>query len=293
MRKKQKQKQKEKVKMKKYTLMATILSTLALVQVSSAALVTLYDDDFNDGVLGTNPGIGGGAGALNNPAGSGGSVSESDSQAKIVDPSLSGTQGFISANAFDLSDAALSYTATWNVASYDPSASSIRRLRFNLQSNNDWLFAGDAEESRVTLLIDDGSNTAYFQYQNRSSAANVNYATSNFALGSSFAGDTNGFSVSVVVDSAGYTCTTTGLDADNQVALSGTWADLGAGTTFAEAFQTDGDMYVSSFIQDSGGTGRTLDIDRVTLSSIPEPATLGLVAAFGGGILFVRRRLML
>lgn len=34
-------------------------------------------------------------------------------------------------------------------------------------------------------------------------------------------------------------------------------------------------------------------ISAVTLASIPEPATLGLIAAFGGGILGVRRRFML
>jgi hypothetical protein len=31
----------------------------------------------------------------------------------------------------------------------------------------------------------------------------------------------------------------------------------------------------------------------MTLDVIPEPATLGLVAAFGGGIVFIRRRFMI
>lgn len=34
-------------------------------------------------------------------------------------------------------------------------------------------------------------------------------------------------------------------------------------------------------------------IDDVTLTAVPEPATLGLVAAFGGGVLFIRRRLVM
>lgn len=34
-------------------------------------------------------------------------------------------------------------------------------------------------------------------------------------------------------------------------------------------------------------------LDNVTVTSIPEPATLGMVALFGGGILFIRRKLML
>lgn len=45
----------------------------------------------------------------------------------------------------------------------------------------------------------------------------------------------------------------------------------------------------------SDSAGRTIGFDAMTLngSVIPEPATLGLVAAFGGGILFVRRLLQI
>jgi hypothetical protein len=32
-----------------------------------------------------------------------------------------------------------------------------------------------------------------------------------------------------------------------------------------------------------------MELDTVTIEVIPEPATFGLVALFGGGILFVRR----
>ncbi|VGO13215.1 hypothetical protein PDESU_01769 [Pontiella desulfatans] len=43
-----------------------------------------------------------------------------------------------------------------------------------------------------------------------------------------------------------------------------------------------------------GGTqrlaGQGIGVAGVTFDSIPEPATLGLVAAFGGGVLFIRRR---
>lgn len=42
-----------------------------------------------------------------------------------------------------------------------------------------------------------------------------------------------------------------------------------------------------------GSNRFTGDIDEFRISTIPEPATLGLVAAFGGGILFIRRRLAL
>jgi len=44
------------------------------------------------------------------------------------------------------------------------------------------------------------------------------------------------------------------------------------------------------FSTDAGSAGT---IDNLSLSVIPEPATLGMVAAFGGGILFVRRLFMM
>lgn len=43
----------------------------------------------------------------------------------------------------------------------------------------------------------------------------------------------------------------------------------------------------------ASSTGGDQLIDSVSITAIPEPATLGLVAAFGGGIMFIRRRLMI
>ncbi|WP_168433489.1 PEP-CTERM sorting domain-containing protein [Pontiella sulfatireligans] len=39
--------------------------------------------------------------------------------------------------------------------------------------------------------------------------------------------------------------------------------------------------------------GSTVSINEMGLDVIPEPATLGLIVAFGGGILFIRRRFMI
>lgn len=41
------------------------------------------------------------------------------------------------------------------------------------------------------------------------------------------------------------------------------------------------------------GTGKGLGIDNVSVTAIPEPATMGLVALFGGAVLFIRRRFMI
>jgi hypothetical protein len=45
-------------------------------------------------------------------------------------------------------------------------------------------------------------------------------------------------------------------------------------------------------ISTTGGNGGSINVLDAQFVAIPEPATLGLVAAFGGGLLFVRRRFM-
>ncbi len=54
---------------------------------------------------------------------------------------------------------------------------------------------------------------------------------------------------------------------------------------------------IGQILMGKGGAWTTaassLDIDEIGLSVIPEPATLGMVAAVGGAILFIRRRLMI
>jgi hypothetical protein len=69
----------------------------------------------------------------------------------------------------------------------------------------------------------------------------------------------------------------------------------GAGMTSIDQIQLIIDA--SNGAWEYGGVGGTatefVKIDSVTLTQIPEPATLGLIAAFGGGILFVRRRFMI
>jgi len=41
------------------------------------------------------------------------------------------------------------------------------------------------------------------------------------------------------------------------------------------------------------GGGNIINYNEIGVSAIPEPATLGMVAVFGGGILFIRRRFMI
>lgn len=72
------------------------------------------------------------------------------------------------------------------------------------------------------------------------------------------------------------------------------------GTTEAESvFMTgDGDTVFSGpldilTVTATANGNRFRDLDFGFTTAIPEPATLGLVVAFGGGILFVRRRFMI
>lgn len=54
---------------------------------------------------------------------------------------------------------------------------------------------------------------------------------------------------------------------------------------------------ISQLLMGKGGSWATaassLDIDAISLNVVPEPATLGLVVAVSGGILFIRRRFMI
>ena len=276
-------------------MLGLLSGLLVLGTLGSNASIILYEDTFNDGAIGTNPDTGGGITLLNNASGMPGTVSESGSQAHIIHGTGNNATGFRSLSAFDSFYRRTTYITTWDVASWSPSDSNnARSLRFALQSNSDFLFnAGDGEESRVWFQLDTANNDAELIYQNRSGGGNNNHFSSSFDLGAGFEGDTDGFTVSFLINDSGYNVTTTGLDATSQVALAGTWAGLDSGgTTYAEVFQTDGPMYVAAYIQDNGGANRTLDIDSIMLTSMaaPEPSTLPLLGMGGILLWFARKR---
>ena len=173
------------------------------------------------------------------------------------------------------------YTLTWEVAAWAPSSSppavgtnDIRRLQFALQTNGGFLFTGDAEESRLIASINTSTNEALLEYVNTSGGNFLPTLTSPLSDFGEFDGDTDGFTVTLVLDASGYRLTTVGLDAPNQADVTGTWVDLG--TTFETVLGTDGPMRMAAYVQDLAITGATLDIDRITLVSGTESDILAL-----------------
>lgn len=75
-----------------------------------------------------------------------------------------------------------------------------------------------------------------------------------------------------------------GGNAVQAFSIDATGTTLNAGTTYTFG------LTVSNPTPDGGNN---IALDTLTLHAIPEPATLGLVALFGGGVLFIRRRLMI
>ncbi|WP_372799056.1 hypothetical protein [Pontiella sp.] len=63
--------------------------------------------------------------------------------------------------------------------------------------------------------------------------------------------------------------------------------------SFSGLSSTGGQLVIT--LEDVGLTSEThhAAVSQLTLEAIPEPATLGMVAAFGGAVLFIRRRFML
>jgi hypothetical protein len=101
----------------------------------------------------------------------------------------------------------------------------------------------------------------------------------------------DGFDITLVANNAGYTFTINGIDDiangnATTIVESGTWS----GSTFLDNF---GGGHFSLTVQRFNTTPDTvMSISEAQISVIPEPATLGLVAAFGGAIMFIRRRFM-
>lgn len=95
----------------------------------------------------------------------------------------------------------------------------------------------------------------------------------------------DGCGVTLVANNAGYTFSFTGLTADEGNGIADVTGSF-SGTQFVDNFGT-GHFYVTT--QKDAAPDMVVDYNTATIDVIPEPATLGLIAAAGFGLLFTRR----
>ncbi len=97
--------------------------------------------------------------------------------------------------------------------------------------------------------------------------------------------DVNGADGVTLLDSFSVVLNTAGAPSKLTIGESGT-LDISS--------QSGGELFLRINNYDAGADTPWLMVDNVAISNvIPEPATIGLVAVFGAGVLFVRRRLMM
>ncbi len=165
---------------------------------------------------------------------------------------------------------------------------------------------------RLLLLMDGGSGTIGYIYQSLGTVDAAEIAHGSLQLISDFAEKDDGTTNDGIFDFyVGAFAGATGTDIDATLTSQLTIvADATAqGLTFADGNNSRQNGVVVGALDISGlsvgdevwlrisesrpggTTGGDLMMDNVTV--IPEPATLGMVALFGGGILFIRRKLMI
>ncbi|QBG45913.1 PEP-CTERM sorting domain-containing protein [Verrucomicrobia bacterium S94] len=112
------------------------------------------------------------------------------------------------------------------------------------------------------------------------------YITSDQLADPNIADDSIYYSIGGV--SAGWTTVgTLTADAWNTYTKSGTF------TTDANALTNTSALFLNNDKNTDGALGANYYVDNFKLEVVPEPGTLGLIAVFGGGVLFIRRRFMM
>ncbi|MCG8586364.1 MAG: PEP-CTERM sorting domain-containing protein [Pirellulales bacterium] len=262
----------------RHLLLLAVCSFCVWPQVAAQAAI-VFDDDFDSGGLASNPtGIGGGVnGTYGNGVSVAGSATETSSQAQITDGTGNNNHGIRSLNDFDLS---AEFTATWDVASVDLSGSGLRRTFYSLMSGTAFVVGND---QYINISLDPSANSVELLFGSAGVFENV---TQNVSISDD---DLDGFTLTATFTTTGYSVTSVGLNATAQVNISGTWAGLANGHTFASVFGAS-DMYMVASIQDTGATGSSFDVDRMTLDVVPEPSALMLAALGIAGAVSARRR---
>lgn len=80
----------------------------------------------------------------------------------------------------------------------------------------------------------------------------------------------------------------------DKVTTAATWESVSGTTAVVDQAVVGRTLFIQAYgVNGGAGTGDFARVDNIVVEQIPEPATLGLVVAFGGGILFIRRKFML
>lgn len=173
--------------------------------------------------------------------------------------------------------------ADWNLAGTDGLGTVNNGIKFNF---------GDTQNGSAQLefeVAQSGSNDIRVRSQN-SNNGNLSGTDAQNQLGGLNLTNTASVTVQLLAN----------LDTGNwssrvDAGSDGSFVDLvtdGTGMTSIDRIQLIVDA--SNGTWEYGGVGGTttefVKIDSVSLTQVPEPATIGLIALFGGGVLFIRRR---
>jgi hypothetical protein len=191
------------------------------------------------------------------------------------------TNGVVSGGSFTVTDNTVGHSST--IQGFTP----ITTGKIQLETSLTWDFTGlDVNDSMRYLLSDSAGNSINIQLINitngggkhKVKAIGSGDATDKKLVGA-FAGQTGTIGLRMIAD----------LDAATYTAEynQGTgWIDMGAtlgGITDFSKLSLTADDWAGD------GTGFA-STDYLKVTVIPEPATLGLIAATGAGLLFIRRR---
>ncbi len=250
-----------------------VLTIVAGLVASSRGDVVVIYDDFNDGTPSTgavgtvNPGF-----AKANTAGT---LTEADGIIAIT--SLrNGTSGFVSLNSFNATaNAEDGFKVTWVLPS----------LKERNADANNWGTVNLSVQSAGTGLFGAGNGLSIALAYSSPTVASVSVNAFNAGVSSTLASGSGRaldrvFTLTQTVNTAGWAFNSTELN----INLSGTWTE---GYGYADLF--DADTYVGGFLTVPNLSTKYLQMDSVTVTTIPEPATLGLVIAFSSSLLVVRR----
>jgi len=274
--------------MRNQVITTCLAVVLGAIPVTLAAPITAFFDDFTDGAIGTATGAGevnGGFTVQGNGVGGTGTASEAGTIGTVTTATgANNSSSLSSVNSMNLAGLANGFTMTFVVDSIvgnpkwngmflglaNANTGDVRsagNFGFNIDSDNAGTVGG------VKLMSQDGPTSTRITVVQPVAAGTYTLAELQDGFTASF---------SVLPDNS-YSYSITGLGAD--VSGSGTLS----GTTYAAEFA--GAQYVVAAVQKDNNDSDTvtINLDSVTVTSIPEPSTT-LLCGLGFSFLLRRRR---